>query len=80
MHSSTASVLLTLLHLTNGHFSLTTRDSLGLIMATEDTAPCGGASYSTDAKASDYHVGGDAVGVKTGQPQANILIRASLDT
>jgi hypothetical protein len=47
----------------------------------EGNAPCGGgvADLSQNT-ATDFHVDGDAVGVLLGHPQANWLIRATLDS
>lgn len=74
------SVISVLIPLTTAHFSLTTFSSLGLSMDNEDSSPCGGFSFSSSSTFSDFHVSGDAVGVKTSHPQANILIRGTLDT
>lgn len=47
----------------------------------EATGPCGGGVPDLSSNtATDFHVGGDSVAILLGQPQANILIGATLDS
>lgn len=63
------------------HFTLNEPVSVGPFDEdVESTAPCGGVSidFSSD-NVTDFHVGGEPVGLFLGHPTANWLFRATLD-
>lgn len=77
---SLASATLLFLSVANAHFNLNIPPSFGFDESKEDSAPCGGFTPNFDdkSKVSDFHVGGEAIGVKLGHTQANWLYRATL--
>ncbi|KAL1873471.1 hypothetical protein VTK73DRAFT_919 [Phialemonium thermophilum] len=79
---SLASATLLFLSAANAHFTLNTPPSFGFTEDKEAIAPCGGFTPNFDdkSKVSDYHVGGEPIGMKLGHPQANWLFRATLDS
>lgn len=82
LRSLAASALL-FLSAANAHFNLNLPASLegnSFDEEKEPNAPCGGGNPDISSNtATDFHVDGDAVAVKLGHPQANFLIRATLD-
>lgn len=79
---SLASATLLLASAANAHFTLTVPPSFGFDEDKEASAPCGGFTPSFDdkSKVSDFHVGGNAIGVKSGHAQTNWLFRATLES
>jgi hypothetical protein len=77
---SLASATLLFLSVANAHFNLNAPPSFGFDENKEDSAPCGGFTPNFDdkSKVSDFHVGGEPIGVKLGHTQANWLYRATL--
>jgi hypothetical protein len=73
-----------LLSAANAHFSLEAPPPLEGDSMNEDlqpNGPCGGGVPDlSQNEATDFHVGGDAVALALGHPQANFLIRATLDS
>jgi hypothetical protein len=73
-----------LLSAANAHFALVAPTPLEGDNMNEDlqpNGPCGGGVPNLDQNtATDFHVGGDAVALMLGHPQANFLIRATLDS
>lgn len=63
------------------HFEVRYPDSIGFRDADEDEAPCGGFTpdLSDSSKLVDFHVGGDAIAVRSTHQQGNWLIRVTLD-
>lgn len=64
--------------LVSGHFNLVTPPSIGFDDDKEGTGPCG--SFTPDLSAStlpQFHVGGDAIAMVLGHPQANWLFRGA---
>jgi hypothetical protein len=72
-----------LLSAANAHFSLVAPAPLEGDSMNEDlqpNGPCGGGVPNLDENtATDFHVGGDAVALLLGHPQASFLVRATLD-
>jgi hypothetical protein len=66
--------------LSAAHFTLNYPIPLGSDTENEGIAPCGGFKFDASSNLSDFHVGGDAISMVTTHPQANILLRGSLDT
>lgn len=63
----------------NGHFTLQYPPPVGPFNDdTEGTGPCGGLD-PTFTDVTDFHVGGDAIAVRSTHPQANWWFRATLD-
>lgn len=79
---SVASAALLFLSAASAHFNLNAPPSFGFDEEHESTGPCGGVKpdHSDKGKVADFHVGGEPVGVQLGHPQANWLIRATLDS
>jgi hypothetical protein len=77
-----ATILSSLLSTATAHFELIQPPPLG--DGNEDgqvNGPCGGVTVNLDEDAkTDFHVGGDAVAVLLAHPQANWLIRGTLDS
>lgn len=83
LRSLVASALL-FLSAANAHFDLTSPPPLEGDKVNKDlegNAPCGGGVPDlAKSTATDFHVDGDAVAVLLGHPEANWLIRATLDS
>lgn len=77
---SIACAAFALLSIANAHFNLNTPTSAGFNEDDEDKGPCGGATLDFDKQAvSDFHVGGQPVGMLSGHTQTNWLFRGTLD-
>jgi hypothetical protein len=60
------------------HFTLQYPPTVGFSDDIEDQEPCGG--FTPDfSNATDFHVGGDAIAVKSTHPHSNWKIRATTD-
>ncbi|TAQ89270.1 hypothetical protein B7494_g2397 [Chlorociboria aeruginascens] len=75
---SLLSLALALASLTSAHFIVTTPSPLGNNIDNEDVAPCGGFTPSGSEAVTDFHVGGDAIGVSTLHAQASFAYRGVL--
>lgn len=73
--------LLLLPTLAAAHFTLNAPAAVGPFDEdTESTSPCGGVTLDfTKDNVTDFHVGGEAIALFLGHPQANWLFRATLD-
>ena len=62
------------------HFLLNAPPTLGFDDDNEGEAPCGGFDVDFDkGKVTDFHVGGDAIAVRSTHPEANWLFRATME-
>jgi hypothetical protein len=57
--------------LASAHFIVNTPPPLGSNIDNEDVAPCGGFTPSSSDSLTNFHVGGDAIGVTTLHAQSN---------
>jgi hypothetical protein len=71
---------LTLLRLSWAHFIVLTPPPLGSNINNEDVSPCGGFTPSPADNVTDFHVGGDAIGLTTLHAQAYFAYRGQLGT
>jgi hypothetical protein len=69
---------LALAPLVSTHFIVNTPPPLGNNINNEDVAPCGGFTPSSSDNLTDFHVGGDAIGVTSLHPQTFIEYRGML--
>jgi len=67
-------------HLSTAHFLVTTPPALGSNINNEDVAPCGGFTPSSSDTQTNFHVGGDAIGVSSLHAQAWFAYRGMLGT
>lgn len=66
--------------LTAAHFTLLYPDSIGFTDDDEDTSPCGGYTPDFDSDdAVDFHVGGDALAMRSTHSRCNWLFRVTTD-
>ena len=72
------SLALALAPLASTHFIVNTPAPLGSNIDNEDTVPCGGFTPSTSEVTTNFHVGGDAIGVSTLHAQSSFAYRAML--
>ena len=70
--------LLLLAATATAHFTLNYPPAAGFDEDKEASGPCGGNTFDF-TKATDFHVGGDAVAITLAHPQANFLFRVTLD-
>ncbi|OAL31901.1 hypothetical protein AYO22_00771 [Fonsecaea multimorphosa] len=77
---ATSLLNLILLPLCASHFIILTPPPLGNNINNEDQSPCGGFSPSSSDNITDFHVGGDAIGLTTLHAQAYFAYRGLLGT
>lgn len=69
-----------LVGLAAAHFEMLYPDSIGFTDDNEDSGPCGG--YTPDLNSDDlvdFHVGGDALSMRSTHPRCNWLFRVTTD-
>ncbi|KAH0848608.1 expression library immunization antigen 1 [Fonsecaea pedrosoi] len=76
----TSLLTIVLLPLCASHFIILTPPPLGNNINNEDQSPCGGFSPSSSDNITDFHVGGDAVGLTSLHAQSYFAYRALLGT
>lgn len=69
---------LALAQLISAHFIVLTPPPLGTNIDNEDTAPCGGYTPSSSDTLTDFHVGGDAIGLDSLHPQSYFSFQGQL--
>lgn len=72
-------LLSTLIGLSTAHFELKYPKSIGFRDADQDQGPCGGFTPDLSKDLVEFHVGGEAIALRSTHPQGNWLFRVTLD-